>query len=222
MYNELLFEISDLPTAVKIADIHNFFQELPLDHYIKGNFRRRKLSRFIGPAAHLHHMPHKVFMQSDHYNHLYGNILRDYEELDSQLIACPAFIAMVQNHQDFFAYDPETTILGIHQIRISCSIKESGEPAPEGIHQDGFDYLSINCIARHQVSGAETQIYRDPSQEPIFADVLEPGQCAFVNDRNAYHFTSPIFPTGESGYRDVIVITTRCNADQDSNNPPEA
>ncbi len=45
------------------------------------------------------------------------------------------------------------TEMGIHQIRVVASKDEQGEPAPEGIHKDGFDYVGIFCINRDGISG---------------------------------------------------------------------
>jgi hypothetical protein len=41
-----------------------------------------------------------------------------------------------------------------------------GLPAPEGIHQDGTDFLTLHLVRRHNVEGAETTIY-DLDRKPI-------------------------------------------------------
>ena len=214
MLDDLTYELQQLPNDVALAELRPFFNDLPLDHYISGNFRRRRLSRFRGPADNLVHLPHATFMQSGYVNQLLGNIQREYDELDEALIASASFMAFIKAIQDFFGFDPDTSILGVHQIRINCSSTEFGEPAPEGIHQDGFDYITICCVDRHQVDGAKTEFFLDPQKPAIFSKILEPGEIAYCNDRNIYHYTTPIHPAGsESGFRDVFVVTIRCNVD---------
>lgn len=183
------------------------FDRMPVDAYITGTFRTRRLSRFRLADDALVHLPHGEFMQSSYVNRLLGNIRREYAELEDGLVDLPAFQRLLRVYAAFFAIGPET-VMGVHQIRIRCSAAESGHPAPEGIHQDGFDHLGIFCVTRVAVAGGETRLYRDPQGEPVFARELEPGDAVFVNDRVLYHYTSPLQPRGaDEGHRDVFVVT---------------
>jgi hypothetical protein len=184
------------------------FTNLPLDPYIQGTFRRRRFSRFTGPAENLFRLAHKYFEQSISINKLAGGIKRDFPELEDQLVALPEFQMLVARFVDFSKIDSATTEMGIHQIRIIASPDEVGEPAPEGIHKDGFDFVGIFCIDRRNLVGAETHLYEDPKAAPIFAKELQPGEFVLVNDRRLYHFTSRIKPAGAGeGTRDVFVMT---------------
>ncbi|MBA3684532.1 MAG: 2OG-Fe dioxygenase family protein [Planctomycetes bacterium] len=199
------FSLHRLPLAV--GALAPFFARLPLDRFIAGTFRRRRLSRFRGAGA-FEHLPHAAFMQSAYVNRLLGNIQREYEELEDDLIAHPAFRALLTIYAEFFATGPDT-VLGVHQIRIVCAPGQSGEPAPEGVHQDGFDWVGIFCIARAGVLGAQTQLFDDLRGEPIFSKALAPGEAVFVNDRRIHHFTTPVTPSADAeGHRDVFVITS--------------
>ena len=185
-----------------------FFANLPLDPYIQGTFRRRRFSRFAGPPDNFSRLPHKYFEQSLSVNRLAGGIKRDFPELEDQLVALPQFQMLVARFVDFSKVDPETAEIGIHQIRIVASPDEVGEPAPEGIHKDGFDFVGIFCINRRNLIGAETHLYEEPSASPIFAKELQPGEFVLVNDRRLYHFTSSIELAGAGeGTRDVFVMT---------------
>ncbi len=207
---DFLYEVNPVPRALDTEALKKYFKGMPLDHYIEGSYRRRRLSRFTGPTDALIHLPHNTFMQASYVNELLGNIQRDYEELEEALIEEPAFKALIQSMYDFFNMDPRSTVLGVHQIRISCNPKETGEPAPEGVHQDGFDYLCICCIDRVNIEGAATCFYANPIGEPIYSAILEPGNIAYVNDQAIYHYSTPIEPKDSYGYRDVFVITARC------------
>ena len=184
------------------------FENLPVDPYIKGTFRRRRFSRFTGTPAHLHRLEHKFFVQSSKINKLAGDIKRDFPELDENLKDLPEFQRIVEAFVDFSKIDPMVTEMGVHQIRIVASRNEQGEPAPEGIHQDGFDFVGIFCIKREGISGGETHLYREKEGAPIFDKVLQPAEFVMVNDRTLFHYASAVAPTGDAeGVRDVFVIT---------------
>jgi hypothetical protein len=185
-----------------------FFANLPLDPYIHGTIRRRRFSRFQGEPENLTRLEHKFFEQSSSVNKLAGGVKRDFAELEEDLVRLPEFQVLVSRFVDFSKIEPETTEIGIHQIRIVASTNQVGEPAPEGIHQDGFDFVGIFCISREHLLGAETHLYENPSQPPIFAKELHPGEFVLVNDRKLYHFTTGMKPVGATeGTRDVFVMT---------------
>jgi hypothetical protein len=193
---------------INSAAFDSFFANLPLDPYIQGKFRRRRFSRFQGPPESLIRLEHKYFEQSSAINKLAGGIKRDFSELEDQLVCLPEFQMLVSRFVDFSKIESEISEIGVHQIRIVASPGEVGEPAPEGIHQDGFDFVGIFCIGRRNLIGAETHLYEDPDQPPIFAKELQPGEFVLVNDRRLYHFTTGIQPIGtEEGTRDVFVMT---------------
>lgn len=204
------YAIQPLPPIVNLNELQAGFADLPEDHYTTGGFRFRRLSRFRGSASALIHMPQQSFVQDSSLNELLGDIRRDYAEMDAAVYQSRSFMALIGSIEHFFAYDPQRTVLGVHQIRIIASSAIQGLPAPEGIHQDGFDFIVIACINRHQVTGAITKFYADPHDQPCFAEILQPGSMAFVNDRALYHYTGPIQPsTTDGGFRDVFVITVR-------------
>jgi hypothetical protein len=153
-------------------------------------------------------LEHKYFEQSAAVNKLAGGVKRDFAELEDQLTALPDFHMLVAQFVDFSKIGPATTEIGVHQIRIIAASDMMGEPAPEGIHQDGFDFVGIFCIKRKNLIGAETHLYESPVSPPIFAKELQPGEFVLVNDRCLYHFTSGIRPAGLGyGVRDVFVMT---------------
>ena len=78
-----------------IKSLEASFDRLPIDPYIEGDFRRRRLSRFIAPDRQLRALPHDEFMQSDQYNHLLGNIRREYEEIEADVAMSNQFIIML-------------------------------------------------------------------------------------------------------------------------------
>lgn len=194
--------------AAGLADLRPFYDRLPLDPYIQGVFRRRRFSHFLGPATGLRRLDHMYFLQSKQINRVAGGMKREFQELEEGFAAMPGFQAMVAAFHDFIGIDPETREIGVHQIRILCSPEFAGTPAPEGIHQDGFDHIGIFCVARHHIQGATTRIYPAKEQPPLFSKALLPGEVVFANDRKVFHFAEQVRPdSGQPGHWDLLVIT---------------
>jgi hypothetical protein len=202
------YTLDTFGSAAGLAALRPTFSDLPIDPYITGHFRRRRYSHFSGRPGTLRRLKHQTFQQSRQVNYLLGGVRREYGELDDGLVALDAFRAMIATYVEHLGIDPAVTDFGVHQIRILCSPEFAGDPAPEGIHQDGFDYVGIFCIDRVNVAGAATHLYRAKDQPPIFNKELQPGEVVFVNDREVFHYTDPLHPLvpGE-GHRDVFVIT---------------
>lgn len=185
-----------------------FFNNMPIDPYIKGNYRSRRLSRFTVSGDQLIKLPHGYFSQSKEYNPLVGDIKREFAELDDALIELDIFRNLVLAFSDSCKLHPEGEI-GVHQIRIICSPDNLGNPAPEGIHQDGTDFIGIFSVDRDNIQGGETHLYTAKKEKPVFSKVLNPGELLLVNDHEFFHFANPIKPqTDAQGSWDVFVLTS--------------
>ncbi|MTJ09537.1 2OG-Fe dioxygenase family protein [Anabaena sp. UHCC 0204] len=210
-YTEL--EYAFLFTLRKVNSINTkgfqpFFEDLPIDPYIKGRYRSRRLSRFIVSGDELLKLPHGYLLQSGEYNPLLGNIKREFAELDNALIELEIFKNLVFAFYDLCKLHPEAEI-GVHQIRTTCSPNNLGNPAPEGIHQDGSDFIGIFAVGRDNIQGGETHLYNAKKTKPVFNKILQPGEIILVNDHDFFHFTTPIKPQNSGvGTRDVFVITS--------------
>ena len=194
--------------AAGLPDLRPFYDRMPLDPYINGEFRRRRFAHFLGPARALRRLPHMQFVQSKQVNQLVGGVRREFAEIDDGFLAMPALQAMVERFHAFMDIDPETREIGVHQIRILCSPAFPGTPAPEGIHQDGFDFIGIFCVDRHRIHGATTRIYPAKDQPPLFSRALLPGEVVFAHDRRVFHFAEQVRPSEQApGHWDLLVIT---------------
>jgi hypothetical protein len=194
--------------SIQLEGFKAFFNDLPVDPYIKGNYRLRRLSRFIASKDSVIKLPKGYFFQPKEYNPLVGNIKREYAELDDALIKLDIFKNLVLAFSDSCKLHPEAEI-GVHQIRITCSPDNSGNPAPEGIHRDGTNFIGIFSVDRENVQGGETHLYINRKENPVFSKVLNPGELLLVNDHEFLHFTTPIKPIVEAkGIRDVFVLTS--------------
>lgn len=184
------------------------FENLPLDPYLKGSYRFRRLSRFKYLDQHFKKLPHACLYQSQNYNPLLGGVIREYAELSESLALSREFQTSLLTFFEFCRICSSSNEIGVHQIRTTASLKQAGEPAPEGIHRDGVDLVGIFCIHRKGIKGGETHLYRARHEPPIFSKVLNSGELLVFNDAEFLHYTTPIEATSaEDGTRDVFVFT---------------
>jgi hypothetical protein len=88
--------------------------------------------------------------------------------------------------------------LTLHQVSTVATAAESGTNSPEGIHQDGADYIvSALVVSRYNVTGGESRLYPAGKDLPYFATILQPGQGLFHADMNSgiWHDATPITVT---------------------------
>jgi hypothetical protein len=185
-----------------------FFHDLPVDPNIEGHYRFRRLSRFGVSEDGLVKLPHGYLFQSKTYNPLVGGKKREFAELDAELVQFGMFTALLEVFRDFCALRPGADI-GVHQIRTTCRPDSYGNPAPEGIHRDGADFVGIYSINRDNIQGGETHLYTTQAEEPVFQKILYPGEFLLINDRKFFHYTTPVRPVrSDKGIRDVFVLTS--------------
>lgn len=194
--------------SINVEDFQPFFNNLPIDPYIKGKYRLRRLSRFTVAGDKIIKLPHGYLFQSKEYNPLLGDVKREFAELEDAIIELDSFQKLVLAFSDSCKLHPEAEI-GVHQIRTTCSPESFGNPAPEGIHQDGTDFIGIFSVNRDNIQGGETHLYTAKKEKPVFSKILYPGELVLVNDHDFFHFTTPIKPQNNApGIRDVFVLTS--------------
>ncbi len=195
--------------GIEVAKILPYFANLPVDAYLDGDYRFRRFSNFEISDRQMTQLPHAKFFQSKAYNSLLGDVVREYSELEDDLIRLPDFQAIVFEFFEFCKRCSTSKQVGVHQIRITADSLHKGNPAPEGIHRDGVDLVGIFCVDRTNIQGGETHLYKSQKKSnPAFAKVLNSREFLIVNDRELFHFTSPIqAATPEGGSRDVFVFT---------------
>jgi hypothetical protein len=192
-------------------DVLATFETLEEDQFLKDGawpFRRRGFVR-----GHLHEgviewKEDYTFLQSRAVNGYMGDVVRQFAP------ACPEIREYIGGlltnnpfHRDFLA--DASWSFGLHQIRILADGKHAGFPAPEGVHQDGFDFIGVHCIRRQNIRGAVSHMREGAADGPMLLEgVLEPGQGVFFNDRTLFHHATPIEAiSDEGGHRDVVVVT---------------
>jgi hypothetical protein len=201
------------------SSVRKSFADMPVDKYLPTPFRQRRFGRFIAKSKIGHRRRQwemmraeaTKFRQSAGENKMFGNVPRQFEPLEEQVAADDTVQELLEHFATVTQQKPDTA-LGFHQMRIIAAHDMPGDPAPEGIHRDGFDYIGIYVVNRENISGAETSLYPAKNSDvPVLKATLMPEEFLVVDDRQYRHWTSSIrpLPGVARGVRDVIVITGR-------------
>lgn len=102
--------------------------------------------------------------------------------------------------------------IGAWQVRLVSQSRGIASNAPEGIHQDGADYIvSAFVMNRENARGGESIVIGPDGKTPYYAMVLDPGQGIFQADKpernfQLWHNVTPICPRifGSPAIRDTF------------------
>ena len=96
--------------------------------------------------------------------------------------------------------------ISMHQVRQMCYPNIISENAPEGIHQDGADYIVSALVINHNnIKGGTSKIY-DSDKNILESIILKENKFIFQNDKTLYHYITPIkcYDDNYLGFRDII------------------
>lgn len=195
--------------GVPTDELHASFPSLKADDYLQGahKFRYRAFSEAaVTNGAVVEWRRPAVFSQSREINTYLGGVDRHYSPIAE---AARQFAAgIIQTLFARGAISAGNFLVGVHQIRVVATRDFEGQPAPEGFHRDGFDYVYIHCVAKANVDGGISMISDGSGERVVFEKLLLPGEALLINDEKAKHYVSPIRPL-EAGdaVRDVVVMT---------------
>lgn len=85
--------------------------------------------------------------------------------------------------------------VALHQMTVVARPKQAGHPAPEGLHQDGADFIvSALIVERSGVRGATSRVRDGREGDPVLEIELGQGQGIFQADAGTtlWHEVSPI------------------------------
>lgn len=196
------------------------WNDLPPDAYLLdgGRYRFRRHGSFVqrignrSTTSKLLTIPQRPHWQPKAYNALHGGLSRSFAPLSPLLMQSPVWKPLLVGLGELFAgVRPSAAwFIESHQFRITTD-GGVGLPTPEGVHQDGVDFVAIILIDRHQVSGGETRVYSGNGAEEVHLTLREACSMLLLDDTRVLHETTAIFPLQgvEGGWRDTLVLTYR-------------
>lgn len=199
-----------LKVLSKFSDqLYQSFGEMRDDDYLKTSFNFRKRCYSTGKIIDNIFSWNKEssgFLQDKTINNYVGGISRNYNPIASN-IKDDVYQKVILSA--YSQLPPADYDVGVHQIRIIANTDNQGIPTPEGIHQDGFDYVTVTCVNVNNMSGGISVLLDAQDYTKVeFEGILYPGMQIVFSDKTFAHYTSNITPIvpGEA-FRDVIVTT---------------
>ena len=203
---DFLLQLGQL-TNTSVASLTSSFANLPKSDYLDGAFRLRRYSHFTYAAESLQELPAKAFSQNQQINEFQGDVAREYQPIESGVVSSSAFSEMFKKFKQMADITDETPI-EVHQMRILGKTGASTEAAPEGVHQDGFDYLAVFVIERKNIQGGEICVHPGREQAPIMKHAFDKGEFVVLNDRRFWHSAAALQAANDDpAYMDVFVLT---------------
>jgi hypothetical protein len=192
------------------------WDDLEPDRYLEHGamFRLRRYGRYYWSPADdaLVALPQEPYFQPKDENPYAGGIERNFAPLLPETTRNPFLHALVRLT---FACLPvagdrqgKTWEVRTHQVRIVASPGKPGLPAPEGIHQDGTDFLTLHLVRRLNVVGGESTIY-DLGRKPIACYTMrEPLDSFILEDPRIMHGVTPVHSADglRPGVRDLLGV----------------
>ena len=208
--------------AAGLGDWEGFarsWDDLGLDTYMAdgGRYRRRRFAAFSASAEGARRKPHQPHYQSRDHNRLNGGIARWFDPVTEDATGHPAMRAILDTCRALFdgltppELRPASWHVEAHQFRIEAKPGEAGRPTPEGMHQDGVDWVLVLLVRRENVASGETSIHDLARRRLGEFTLTEPLDAALVDDGRVFHGVTAVQPLdpGRPAYRDVLVVTFR-------------
>lgn len=156
--------------------LYETFNHLKADEYLKGNYIYRYRAYGVGEYENRRLTWYKAgnFFQEKELNSYMGGQEREFNPLQDE--SKSHINRIINTVVDNKKIPPGNYSIGCHQIRVVTEEGVIGYPAPEGFHQDGFDYLAIYCVSLNNVNGATSLISPLEDESSIYEHNLLPGE----------------------------------------------
>lgn len=191
------------------------WNDLGLDTYMAdgGRYRKRRHAAFRASADGVIRKANQPHYQSRDFNALNGGIARWFEPMLDDAAGTAAFQGIMKYCLGLFdGLTPAPAWhVEVHQFRIEARPDAAGQPTPEGMHQDGVDWVLVLMVDRDNIAEGETSIHGlDRSLLGSFT-LREPLDSALVDDHRVFHGVTPVraLDPAKPAHRDVLVVTFR-------------
>jgi hypothetical protein len=152
-------------------------------------------------------LSHREFEQSEEYNKHQGGMTRNFEEIEDSALQSGGMkeICLAFKHANKLVDGQEVEV---HQMRVVTQEDGIAKVSPEGVHQDGFDYIAMIGVSRNNVHGGELLVYDDKKSNPFMHRTLNDGEMVVLNDGEVWHNATPIVAgkEAETGWADWLIL----------------
>jgi hypothetical protein len=198
------FCIIDLPPVSE--EILASYDDCPLDEFMGNGTRFKRFSQYKlswreSGGWDFGLLPHRDYTAFKKFNPVGGGIRRSYQPIQVD------FMPFIRAAADEIPLDhSDEWQINVHQNRTCAANGKPGPLTPEGVHQDGHEYVMIAILRRNNVTGAQTRLWRLGAPAPFWAGTLDAGQAVLLDDRAIAHdVTDLVSADGRPGHRDIVI-----------------
>jgi hypothetical protein len=191
------------------------WDDLGADTYMAdgGRYRKRRHAAFRADPGGVTRKPHQPHYQSRDYNTLNGGIARWFEPVADSTAATASFRSILGLCNELFTHLTPVPAWHVeaHQFRIEARSGEAGKPTPEGVHQDGVDWVLVLMVGRVNIAEGQTSIHGLDKRLLGSFTLRDPLDSALLDDHVVFHGVTPVRPRdlARPAHRDVLVVTFR-------------
>ncbi|AGZ39729.1 2OG-Fe dioxygenase family protein [Actinoplanes friuliensis] len=202
--------ILDAADRAQFAQLTAAWNDLPIDPYLAepNRYRFRRHARYKFTGGELVRQPDGPYFQSKKDNKLFGGAERVFAPVGREAGDNPFLLGLLSYNIAQLPGSADGWDVNIHLVRIVGSQDVVGEPVPEGVHRDGFAYVSMHLMKRENVVGGETEVQTEDGTHLMKGVLQTPLDSLYLDDRALLHYTSPISPaSAEPAHRDMLLVS---------------
>ena len=193
-----------------LEELQPSYDDLPQTGHKDSEFRKRRYSVIKPYPGNIQIVENSSFNQSSAYNKFQGDVDRKFEDVEQDVLSSQPMAKLLSMFLKSNDLDGGHR-MDVHQMRIITGDYpyESVEVSPEGIHQDGYDYIAMIGVKRHNATGGHITVSREKDSVPFINMALEDGDMFMLNDKELWHSGTTLRAAdpADIAYIDLFVFT---------------
>ena len=191
--------------------IDQSFETLAEDPWytMEGAQRFRAMTKFRLSRGGWSRLADQTFFQSTAINRYTGGVLRKFQSIANG-VPDDFLLSIARRQAGELEIEQGIWDVNVHQVRVQTSTAPNAQAfsTPEGIHQDGHDFIGMVLWRRTNAVGAVSQVYDRDRTLMTEATLERCGQGLLCNDREVFHAVTPFHSTAPEvpATRDVFIF----------------
>jgi hypothetical protein len=181
------------------------------------SYRKRLIANYeIDFSLDVQRTKPKKFVQNEalvmHHEFDFRLFERHFKEMPNEMDSADMMLIIQWIGKKIFTIEPDAKRIN---VTLHCTIvdapisNDTHSNSPEGIHQDGMDFIvSALVVERKNIEGGTSHVYLDNKNSPLVSVTLQEGYGIFQSDKDTilWHEVTPInlADTQFNGYRSTL------------------
>ena len=199
--------------GTNLSSLKARWNNLPKDLFAENepHVRQRRHARFtyMRSTNTLTHLPPGNYYQSKESNQIYGGVSSAFSPFEVNFLSSfPLIEELLKSCASALPIDYDQVLINCHMMRVNSDVNGIGNPSPEGIHKDGFDYVSLHLINKVNCIGGQSIVTNDDNNIIIAPMLKDSFDSIIINDLNFSHAALPFFSKdGNAATRDTLLAS---------------